>query len=187
VRRLLAEYVEEVLSELPPAIRSLCILGGGALRAFFDGTTVKDYDLFFANNDDFEAALHAVGDGPRFTYDGNAGRTVTFRSDSGMDFNLIGFAFGSARDHAAAFDFRCCQMVAWIEEDSGEVRFYAEPGAEDEATRRILTVVNNNGTDRTEERITRYSQVYGYVPNLEGFENVKLYLASKPVTQRGSY
>lgn len=186
----LQKYAEEVLAELPSVVRSLAILGGGALRAFFDGTVVKDYDLFFASNEDYETAIaemfHSSTDGD-WSYHGESGRTVEFKSPSGMTFNLIGFAFGTAEDHAEAFDFRCCQIVAWWNPIELLVDTYATEGAIEEATRRILTVVNNNGTDRTEERITRYSQVYGYVVNLEGFENVKRYLESKPVTQRGSY
>ncbi|HKN45894.1 MAG TPA: hypothetical protein VJW23_18425, partial [Propionibacteriaceae bacterium] len=73
----------------------------------------------------------------------------------------VGFEFCTPEEQAARFDFRCCQMVVWLSAD-GEIHAYQCDGAEADATAKLLTVMNNNGTERTIGRIQRYEEKYGY-------------------------
>ncbi len=63
-------YIFATFATLPDAVSATAIIGGGALRAFFDGSKVKDYDLFFRTKADFDAALiemHASSSSTRTT------------------------------------------------------------------------------------------------------------------------
>lgn len=156
------EFAREVFAELPERIRELPILGGGALRALFDGTEIKDYDLFFRNHDEYLITARALEEeGWEFLgFSGGSVGASEWQSPSGRMFNLVDFYWGTPLDHAERFDFRCCAMVAFIV--GGEVSYFADVNAEDDATSRLLVLRWNNGDERTIKRIQHYVNDYGY-------------------------
>jgi hypothetical protein len=160
-------YAGEVLLSLPLGTENLAILGGGALRALFDRTEVKDYDLFFRTENDYVFAAAAFGISARFEELDSPAGTKQFRETrTGRLFNLIGFHFNSPEGHAAEFDFRCCQMVAWYD-SAMEFHRHFEIGAVSDAKARLIVVENNNGEDRTLKRIEKYIAQYGYTVEVD--------------------
>lgn len=155
-------YAYSILAQLPYAAACRAILAGGALRAYFDKTEVKDYDLFFRSEGDFNNSLDAFRADTGFSYQGEAGRTFEFVSlKTGRRFNLIGFAFGTPQETIARFDFRCCAIAAWLDGDR-LVRSIVDEGAQEDATARRLVIRNNNGVERTVRRARHYADDYGY-------------------------
>lgn len=155
-----ATYAASVFALLPAQFRQLAILGGGALRAQFDGTAVKDFDLFFRSEDDYLRAVASLRCCPAFSFVELRGRTAVFCDTAGREWNLIGFAFGSAAEHRARFDFRCCAMTVEYADEAPV--FIIDDNAILDAMRKRLVVRNNNGTDRTLRRIEHYVNDYGY-------------------------
>lgn len=156
-----AGYAESILRKLPASVQTLPILGGGALRAYFDGTPVKDYDLFFRSHEDFAAVEAAFRNDFGFFPSASNNGALTFYDRDGNEWNLIGFAFGDETEHFNRFDFRCCAMVAWLTPE-GTACFASDTYAIQDAETKALYVRNNNGTERTLRRIARYVEVYGY-------------------------
>lgn len=160
--RTIVEHAKALLEPLPRAIRYTAILGGGALRAFYDGTPIHDVDLFFRSRAEYDAAvfeLRRIG----WTAEVSPRGVTNFRSPSGLLYSLIGFGFGAPLEHLTRFDFRCCQHIAgWISSATDEPVVLSAPGAAEEARCKLLYVVNNNGTERTLRRIRHYVEDYGY-------------------------
>lgn len=150
-----------ILGVLPAFARSNAILAGGALRAYFDKTPIKDCDLFFRTHEDFLDVCAELSEHPLFTEVDCPNGTRTFHHLNGHIFNLIGFHFATPVDHVQAFDFRCCQMAAWFDSRDA-IQFHAEPEAIFDAEAKVITVMNNNGEDRTVSRVERYIDGYGY-------------------------
>lgn len=153
-------YAKQIFDILPEAARGFAIVGGGALRAYFDRTTVKDYDLFFRCLADYSTVLAVLKHAGWEELPAPAG-TSALLSPCGKLFNLIGFAFGSPREHIERFDFRCCAIAAWYD-TYGVLHMIHDEGAIADAIQRRLVVRNNNGTGRTVQRIVRYQGLYGY-------------------------
>ncbi len=150
------------LDELPESIRRTAILAGGALRAEYDGSNVKDYDLFFRSRKEYEAALDALHNAEGWLNEDQYGSygTAVFSSPTGRQFNLIGFVFGEPEEHLKLFDFLCCRIAVFF--CDGRLVYHAEPGAVSDAMSRCLRVMSNNGVDRTIKRIEHYMEDYGY-------------------------
>jgi hypothetical protein len=160
-------YAGEVLLSLPLGTESLAILGGGALRAFFDKTEVKDYDLFFRSEQDYAFANASFHLSERFEELESPAGTAQYREKrTGRLFNLIGFHFNTPEEHAKEFDFRCCQLVAWFDSNM-EFNRHFEIGAVSDATDKLIVVVNNNGEERTLKRIDKYITQYGYTVQVD--------------------
>lgn len=179
-----ASDIYAVFNTLPQSVRDTAILAGGALRAIYDKTEVKDYDLFFRTRDDYNEAIAVLQDltGWRLLDIQGSGNTVVFRSIDGHLFNLIGFVFGSPTDHLKLFDFRCCRMALYAE--GGTLRFIAEPLACFDAEMKWITVLSNNGEERTLRRIEHYTTDYGYrIP--PHYTSPKEYVKRIPVAPRG--
>lgn len=182
-------YAFAVFCLLPDAVASTAILGGGALRAFFDGTTVKDYDLFFRSKADFDAALIEMLASEAFEEDFAAtvsklsGAPVFTHLATGRQFNLVGFYFGTPEEQVARFDFRCCAIAAWKDEDR-VMRYLAAEGAIDDATSRRLVIVNNNGTERTIRRAAHYAEDYGYAIDGVGFASPMFHVHARERVSR---
>jgi hypothetical protein len=141
------------------------MLAGGALRACFDNTGIKDYDLFFRDEQDYLNANDILSSDPDFHFKGANGRTETFvHLPSGREFNLVGIAFLTAAETIERFDFRCCRMAAWMVGD--DVYMVADPNASTDATEKRLVVLVCNGEERTERRIQHYVEDYGYTLDL---------------------
>lgn len=183
------------LDELPESIRRTAILAGGALRAVYDGSQVKDYDLFFRTAEDYGAAVAALVGLVKYDHNfvkvpgsweigehlGSYG-TANFISPSGRLFNLIGFVFGEPLEHLALFDFLCCRMAVF--QSNGCPVFHAEHGAVEDASARRITVLSNNGTERTIKRIEHYMEDYGY-KLVDPEDSPAEYVRRIPLTPRG--
>jgi len=157
------EWITALYERMPPEVRPLAIIGGGALRAYFDGTQTKDIDLFFRSNADWLAAgdvLTAEG----ATFDSNAPCGTWIARYNGAEFNLIGFHLvANVEDAAHRFDFRCVGMAgSWG--PHGEVEFYAVPGAIDDAEAKRLNFLTMQRTNRVAKRLRRYVDELGYTP-----------------------
>ncbi|NIJ81168.1 hypothetical protein [Xanthomonas cannabis] len=192
-------YIKAIFLDMPAAARIVSILGGGALRSFYDGTPAKDYDLFFRSYQDYLIAFAAFSQqGNRYKELAAPNGTSQFHDlSTGRLFNLVGFHFDTPQGHRDAFDFRCCMFVAWLEFDLPTASAHPNAAADAEAKR--LVVMNNNGDERTYARMHRYRD-YGYrlelgfdealseqtddVP-LPSFERVKQLLKSHPKAARG--
>jgi hypothetical protein len=187
----LRAHAAAILAVLPQEAREVAILAGGALRAYYDKTEIKDYDLFFRGVDDAEAAERALLGAGWHWEDANTGGNSVWRSPCGKLFNLICFTFGTPEEHVNRFDFRCCQIAAWL--DGGKLHMLRVSQASIDAKKKRLRLVNNNGTERTAKRIERYEQGYGYT--LSGLRKcpvnrparIRRYVARRPVSQKGGY
>lgn len=157
----LMQHAVSLFALLPEAIRPEVILGGGCLRAHFDGTEIKDIDCFFRSREDFLKVADILDDEPGWERADSPNGVINFTAPSGHLVSLIGFEFGDALDHADRFDFRCCAHVAAYVSPT-LVAVLSLPGAEDDARGRLLYVLNNNGTERTVRRIQHYVEDYGY-------------------------
>lgn len=160
------EYVREVFRSAPAGVDVLAMLAGGALRAFFDGTPVKDYDLFFCSMDDYDTARWLFTRDPRFFEPGSVEtppNTRVFRdATTGREWNLVGFDFQPTLGALVmGFDFTCCAMAAEIVSADGSVEFCAAEHAVEDALRKVLRPQTKKPLPRTIARIRRYRR-YGY-------------------------
>jgi len=156
------QHVQSLYNRFPLHWRSSIILGGGCLRAYYDLVPIKDIDCFFRCKEDYETIREAMGEDSRYVLRKTAERfcEYTYLPD-GTVVNLVGFVFGSPEEQLHRFDFRCCQFVAWIDEQ-GVLREDYDLEAPDDAQYKLLYIQNNNGTERTLRRIQHYIEDYGY-------------------------
>jgi hypothetical protein len=163
----------------------------------FDGTKVKDYDLFFRNAEDAAVAVTAfmsaaLAGSCALRNDLSYPTALTFQCGD-RQFNLVTFGYGDPGTIIDGFDFRCVQIAAvW---DGAEVTLISNPGAIEGAQRKHLELVNNNGDERTAKRIEHYEVDHGYslaaVPLASAIEErraaIRLYVKTKPRSGRGGY
>lgn len=154
------QHARTLFDVLPAQVRHLVVLGGGSLRAFYDGTDIKDIDCFFKSLGDFHRAAFELSTAPGWASEDAPNGIRNFRSPCGKLVSLIGFEFGTPDEHCARFDLRCCAHVAVCLGEQVYVVSY--PDAIADAERKLLFVLNNNGTERTIRRITHYVEDYGY-------------------------
>lgn len=154
------DHAAALLSRLPSYLL-VGFVAGGALRSHFDGTEVKDIDVFFHSEDDWQFAVAQAAGDPSMQYVSDVGRTVYYMRD-GVQINLVGFAFGSPAATIERFDFRCCRMAVWIDEFTKAPTWVMDDLAAVDAVKRRLVVLQNNGAERTERRIQHYIDDYGY-------------------------
>lgn len=161
------EWITALYERMPPEVRPLAIVGGGALRAYFDGSQTKDIDLFFRTFGDYAGAIDAFeANGATYPVGVEVPAMTAIVHHNGAVFNLIGFhTFGESGLQGAAesFDFRCVGMSAsWG--PHGEIEFYAVPGAIDDAEAKRLNFLTMQRTVRVIKRLRRYVDELGYVP-----------------------
>lgn len=159
------EYVREIIDRLPAEVRPLAVLGGGALRSFFDSTPVKDYDIFFRTHEDYLtacAAMLAAGYGESEDSIRNAPSYVV--RPGVPPYNFIGFRHESPRALAESFDFTCCCMVAYLDADRPNegITFIAVENARLHANGKELHINRVRPTKRLLKRTARYVEKYSY-------------------------
>lgn len=185
----LSDYARSVYAKMPAGLSALAFLAGGTFRSFFDGTKVKDHDLFFASHGDFQMAVMFFRLSPEFVETTKPGEQSypSFQRGDETPFNLIGFRFFKrAESLAHSFDFRCCGFAAEMV-DSETVEVYSVAGAANDATDRVLTFLNHQHIDRVIRRMDRYVDQYGYRPS-EQFEEGLVICRGMPVdTSAGGY
>lgn len=152
------ELVERLLAVLPAQVIASAILGGGAIRSMFDGTPLRDIDLFFRNREDYliaEEAMRAIfapitGGCPNYpTY-----------SIGGFEVNLAGFRFRSTVQQTSdAFDFTCCAFAVSLA-DTNEYCEYVS--ARDDAESKRLRFLNLQRPPRVLKRMAKYIDRYSY-------------------------
>ncbi|MBH1671700.1 hypothetical protein I5U90_01350 [Stenotrophomonas maltophilia] len=156
------QHARSLFDVLPAEVRHLVILGGGSLRAFYDGTEIKDIDCFFVSLASYTYVAAYLSGRSDWTSEAAPNGIRNFRSPEGHLVSLIGFEFGTPHEHCARFDLRCCAHVAIYEPSTDEVVVVSLEGAVADASEKLLFVLNNNGTERTIRRITHYVEDYGY-------------------------
>lgn len=158
------QHARSLFDVLPAEVRHLVILGGGSLRAFYDGTEIKDIDCFFKCSADYYYVSNVLDDMPGWTSEDAPTGIRNFRSPCGRLVSLIGFEFGTVDEHVRRFDLRCCAMAAVFlkKYDEVVVCYYDLAEVVRDCTEKLLFVLNNNGTERTIRRITHYVEDYGY-------------------------
>lgn len=160
----LREYITHIYRAAPAGISLLAFVAGGALRSYFDGTDVKDYDLFFARAGDWELACKWFRSDDWFEEITAAGEELypSFKRVGYPPFNLIGFRFyPTVRALASSFDFRCCAMAAEMVEP-GEIEVFIHHMADADARERVLVILNRQPQARVTRRSDRYIRNYGY-------------------------
>lgn len=160
----LSEFVTSTLNMLPTIVRRSAILGGGALRSHFDGTPVKDFDLFFRNHEHWLFACAAMRADPLASpcEDSDGTAYPSFRyAGIAAPYNLVGFRHMEPTALMNSFDFLCCCMVAYIN-DEGDVVFLSAPGAAASAVARELRINAPQPIKRLLKRSARYIEKYGY-------------------------
>ncbi|GAA0687830.1 hypothetical protein ISN75_14060 [Dyella marensis] len=159
----ICQYALDIFRKLPEGVDALAFIAGGCFRSFYDGTPVKDYDLFFASHADWELACGFFRINPEFTEttgDGE-GTYPSFKRENEPAFNLIGFRFHrSVRDLAESFDFTCVAVAAEMVEP-GVVQVFQHPEFVSDASGHLLNFQNLQHIDRVERRVSRY-EAYGY-------------------------
>ena len=172
IHALLLQPMLATLSTLPPLVREDAILAGGALRALFDGTKIKDYDIFFRSEEAYASANILMSQSPDFVQLPDAGRTTQWQHKTTKDvINLIGFAFGTPEETIGRFDMRCCHMALYFRGDTPV--FLCRPEAEQDCYAKRLVVLTNNGTERTLRRIDHYVEDYGYKLDLSVVDHLQ--------------
>ena len=158
------EWITAMYERMPPEVRPLAMIGGGALRAYFDGTRTKDIDLFFRNVADFTAAVQVFAvEGASFGLGAPVGTDIVHFN--GAEFNLIGFhCHPSAQEVAESFDFRCVGMAAAYD-GHGSIDFHAVDGAIEDAESKTLNFQTAQRTARVIKRLRRYVDELGYTPS----------------------
>jgi len=156
------QYAQAFYYSLPRQVRHFVMIGGGCLRAYCDETPVKDIDCFFRCREDYNFTKGAMEQDSDFVSLNACERFCEFKHvPAGGVFNLVGFVFGSPREHLDRFDFRCSQFIAWYDQ-RGELQTDCAQGAYLDALNKHLYIQNNNGTERTLRRIRHYIEDYGY-------------------------
>lgn len=121
-REAFDEYARGLYASLPPAVAARSMIAGGALRAFYDQTEVKDYDLYFQSKADMDAvdAAFAAG-GYELIFRCPLGLLVTYRDAYGMKYQVIGLAFfNSPAEVIHTFDITASQFAV-RQHPSGEI------------------------------------------------------------------
>jgi len=157
----LHQHAASLYRHFPEWCRSLVILGGGCLRSYYDGTPIRDIDCFFRSEQAYDVMKNTLIRADGYALHKEHERYCEFRHPDGSILNLVGFVFGTSKEHLDRFDFRCCQFVAWLDEDGG-LRTNYNLDAPNDAEDRLLYIQNNNGTERTLRRIQHYIEDYGY-------------------------
>jgi len=157
----LKEHTANLFEMLPEGVRECAILGGGCMRSYYDDTPVKDIDCFFRDRDDYLACIVDFERSPRWRIHKDCERYCEFIDVKGRIVTLIGFVFGSPEEHLGRFDFRCCRFVAWYDAIY-RLKIDFASGAVTDASKKLLYIQNNNGTERTLRRIRHYVEDYGY-------------------------
>jgi hypothetical protein len=160
----LHDHALSIFRKMPAGTGALAFIAGGCFRSFIDGTSTKDYDLFFASHGDWSLAVQFFRWDSRFKEITKPGEEAFPSFTNGVDapFNLIGFRFHkNARSLAASFDFRCCGFAAEMV-DIENVDVFAVDGAINDATDRVLNFLNHQHIDRVMRRSNRYTTQYGY-------------------------
>jgi len=157
----LYQHAQSLYNLFPEHWRSHIILGGGCLRACFDKTPIRDIDCFFRSEGAYRLIRKSALSTSGFVFAKGNARYCEFWRSGGYIINLVGFVFGDEDDHLYRFDFRCCQFVAWYDDEGCLKTDYIVP-ADKDAREKLLYIQNNNGTERTLRRIRHYVEDYGY-------------------------
>lgn len=162
-------YALNIFKKLPAGVSVLAFIGGGCFRSYYDGTPVKDYDLFFASYADWQLAVQWFRADERFIELTKPGEEAfpSFQSENDAPFNLIGFRFHkNAYELSRSFDFVCCAFAAEMTEPD-VIAFTTHPNAVYDASHKRLAFLNHQHIDRVERRKARYVEQYGYTPTAD--------------------
>ena len=140
------------------------ILAGGFIRAKVDGTSSKDTDVFFENQQDYEHTGSYLATQSNSYFELDTGEdskqrnTRTFKSiQDGELINLVGFNYcKSPIDLLESFDFDCVAAAFKNGKLYHSTKFYT---AADAKFISLRTVINPY---RTQYRVEKYLKVYGY-------------------------
>jgi hypothetical protein len=156
------EYALSIFNLLPPGVDALAFIGGGCFRSLFDGTEVKDIDLFFASYTDYLLALQFFSWEPRFSeLKSDVSGARIFSDGVNPPFNLVGFRFHKTLgDLVADFDLTCVTCGAEMVEP-GVVEVIEGPDFVCDASHKYLRFNKVQNHDRAVKRIARYES-YGY-------------------------
>lgn len=158
----------EAMLTLPDSVKRIAMLGGGALRSVYDGTPVRDYDLFFRSVQDFDDAAVDMSGYCEFVSKGALADATfpTFRDPDGRLWNLIGFHFSpSIEQLALSFDLLPVSMAMELKEIGGSwvPEFAARHQAIEAARARILAISRPQSRERLQKRVDRYVREYDYL------------------------
>lgn len=169
-------------NSLPQVFRDRAILAGGALRAFHDGTPVKDWDFFFRNPVDYVACISALD--PAYEFPDVL--PTTFRElHEGKVLNLIGFRFGAPEEIIAKFDFVCCMHAAWYH-PAGSLQVIHGEFSRYDAERKILMLNAYEARHIMEQREAHYVHDYGYTSCIRDYERERCAAISDTWSQSGN-
>lgn len=185
----ITEWVTALYERMPAEVQRRAIIGGGALRAYFDGTQTKDIDLFFSDALDYTLAVSEF-ELAGATFEAGCPNGTEIVHYNGAIFNLVGFHyFQDAGEAAGSFDFRCVSMAAeYVPLDGagfGGVQFYAAHGAIADAESKTLNFQTPQRTERVIKRLRRYVDELGYTPSdafVEALPSCSLVSAGTGVT-----
>ncbi|MEN3032953.1 hypothetical protein, partial [Chromobacterium amazonense] len=93
------QHARSLFDVLPAEVRHLVILGGGSLRAFYDGTEIKDIDCFFVSLASYTYVAAYLSGRNDWTSEAAPNGIRNFRSPEGHLVSLIGFEFGTPHEH----------------------------------------------------------------------------------------
>lgn len=157
-----AQYALYLYNTLPAGVRPLAFIAGGCFRSLYDGTPVKDIDLFFASRADFNAALRCFEASSIFTeLPSGCGGCPIFTDGVNPPVNLVGFRFhATLRALVLDFDLTCITCGAAMTEP-GVVETFALAEFHSDASNKRLRFNKVQNYCRAIRRLTRY-EGYGY-------------------------
>lgn len=180
--------IAALFNSLPQVFRDRAILAGGALRAFHDGTPVKDYDFFFRNAVDYNVCADELNSGVHQSSDP---APKTFHAmHEGKLLNLIGFRFGTPEEIIAKFDFVCCMHAAWYHaawyHPAGSLQVIHGEFSRYDAERKILMLNAYEARHIMEQREAHYVHDYGYTSCIRDYERERCAAISATWSQSGN-
>lgn len=160
-----------LLVELSAYLPGGAYIAGGALTRMFSGDkSTGDIDVWVPSQSAYDALKAYVSDFPPVEWEVRGGPSVkmqdesyeltdggeitTFSSHNMPSIQLIGTNFYPPEDQVSRFDFACCQMA--LVRQNGVLTLLHGEHAIDDATNKVIRIMNNESPRRTGQRVAKY-------------------------------
>lgn len=150
-------------------------IAGGCFKNLFNNEPIKDIDVFFRSENDFNNAVNALEDSDDYTRHYESSNVVAFRhNNSGVSVELIKTIFGTPEKIISEFDFTVVKFAyykEWVDDgtDEGAIRYkaiYHKDFFEHLHLKRAIIDDRIPKPMSTFNRLLKYRK-YGYVPCVE--------------------
>lgn len=96
-------------------------IAGGCFKHLFLGSKVKDYDMFFENEKDYNEAVEHFRNSDNYSEVYATKKVTAFRHNtSGEIVECVKYIYGTPEEIINAFDFTITKFAVWIEESDDD-------------------------------------------------------------------